>query len=178
MKGRPTDPSQIKLSQTRSRDPQAAEARRVAKELAEAAGGGRAYTDGKGGPLVGSRRTDSPFLGAVRKLKSLTPAEIKIVEAAQNKGFGLNDAAAFWMYQFLKLESAVSAKEIDGKAYAVGLNQLLTAATKLAEVSARLTVGNTPSDIQIVFDLAKTLTGSNDTQAAPDPDFGDDILVG
>ncbi len=98
MKGRPTDPKKLKLSQTRSRDPGAAEARRVARELAEAAGGGKVVNDGKGSRLVGSRRTDSPFLQAVRKLKSLTAAEIKIVEGAQGRGFGLADAAAFWMY--------------------------------------------------------------------------------
>lgn len=178
MRGRPTDPAKIKMSQTRSKDPKAAEARRVAKELAEA--GGRVLNDGKGNRLVGSRRTDSPFLQAIKKLKSLTPAEIKTVEAAQGKGFGLHDAAAFWMYQFLQLEKAHAATgtdALDAKSYAIGLNQLLTAATKLAEVSARLTIGNTPSEIQVVFDIAKTLTGSAD-QDPPDPQNGDSIVVG
>lgn len=178
--GRPTDPTKIKMSQTRSRDPGAAEARRVAKELAQAAAGGRVINDGKGNRLVGSRRTESPFLSAVRQLKSLSTAERRLVEEAQGKGFGLHDAAAFWMYQFIKLEKAhasTGTDALDAKSYAIGLNQLLTAATKLAEVSARLTIGNMPSEIQVVFDLAKTLSGSAQ-QPDPDPQNGDDIVVG
>lgn len=177
MKGRPTDPAKLKLSQTRSRDPKAAEAKRTAKALADAANGGPLVHDGKGNRLVGSRRTDSPFLSAIRKMKSLTPTEIRIVEAAQGRGFGLADAAAFWMFQFLKLEMAKKSAEIDAKAYAIGLNQLLTAATKLAEVSARLTVGEMPSEIQVVFDIAKTVQGVNDTTGTPDTVNGDSIEV-
>ena len=185
MRGRPTDPSKIKKSQTRSKAPKAAEARRTGKALAAAAAAaGPVVKDGKGKRLVGSRRTDSPFLQAIRKLKSLTADEIRTVEASQQKGFGLQDAAAFWMYQFLQLEKAKAATgpdALDAKSYAIGLNQLLTAATKLAEVSARLTVGQIPSEIKVVFDLAKTLTGRalpGTDQSEPDEINGDCIVVG
>ena len=91
----------------------------------------------------------------------------------------MKDAAAFWMYQFIKLEKARKADppEIDGKTYMIGINQLLTAATKLAEVSARLIVGEMPSEISVVFDIAKTMSSDRATSDEPDPINGDPIEV-
>ncbi len=182
MKGPRTDPAKIKLSQTRSRNPGAAEVKRVSKVLADAAesgDGGRVIKDGKGNKLVGSRRTDSPFLAAIRHLKSVNQWERKLIEMSHGAGFGMKDAAAFWMYQFIKLEKARKADppEIDGKTYMIGINQLLTAATKLAEVSARLIVGEMPSEISVVFDIAKTMSSDRATSDEPDPINGDPIEV-
>jgi len=64
----------------------------------------------------------------------------------------LSDACALWQFQFLILQRDRKSGDLDAKSYHVGLNQLLTAAAKLADLAEKR--GEVmPSQVQIMFKL-------------------------
>lgn len=166
----PKDPSE-KSARARSKNPKAIDTQNVADTLQPPPA-----RDGKGRSPVGSARTDSPFIGALKHCRTVTPSERRLIEDAGVKGFGLADASSFWLFQFLRVEKAHKSGELDAKSYAIALNQLLTASTKLAEIHARSNSGDTPGEIKFVFDISKTMQGRV-AQPEPGPN-GDMIEVG
>lgn len=183
MRGALADPAKLKMGQTRSTNPAAAEAQRTAVALASAATTGdpdapRPLRDGKGRHPLVAKRSGSPFLAALRHCKAITPAEERIITAAGVEGMTLQQATEFWTYQLVKLEKARSDGKINAKSYHVGLNQLLTAAVKLAELSVR--TGDTAGlsgPVQFVLNLQQTQIAPGFTQELPG-DNGDVIEVG
>jgi len=147
-KGRPKKDKAISLKRTRRRQPRKTDAKKAAAKLAAPKG---APKDKKGRSVIGSK--SSPFTKALRSTKALKAADLALVEQAWVEGIGHADACALWQFQFLVLQRDRAAGDLEPKNYHTGLNQLLTAAVKLAELADKQGE-KVPAQVQISFNLA------------------------
>lgn len=153
-KGRPKKDKTINLKRTRRRQPRKADEKKSSAKMATLAKLTQAKgapKDKKGRSVIGSK--SSPFTKALRSTKALKKADLALVEQAWLDGIGHADACALWQFQFLVLQRDRAAGDLEPKNYHTGLNQLLTAAVKLAELAERRGE-QVPGQVQISFNLA------------------------
>lgn len=124
--------------------------------------------DGKGRELVGSVKTRSPFINAIRKHGNLSTAEKKAVEDVWNAGMTLKDCTALWMVNWLHANRLYQEGKLSAGIFQAALNQLTNSAVKLAELAERK--GETlPTELRIAIDLGR---------AAPAGVCGDEVPIG
>lgn len=187
MRGRPSDPTKIKLGETRSRSPAKAQAKAVSKALAKAAGviaevdaakPAKPLVDGNRQPIYGRGITEgSVFLQALDLSPHVTPAQRLVIERIGKTGFTPQTAAEFWAFQLVEVQRLQASGDLTGREYTTALAQLGTAAGKLAELAVRAGESTGPTAVNFQLNIAGALQGSAYVSPTPGPN-GDAIEVG
>jgi len=185
MRGRPTDPTKLKKSQTRSRNPAKAKAKAVRKALAEAAGAvpllAQVDAEAPAKPLkhasrnpIGRSRSGSVMLAALDLSDTITPEQRLVIERIGKTGFTARTAAEFWAFQLTQVQEMRSKGELLGKDYAQALSQLATAAARMAELGIRTGESSGPSAVNFQLNVNAAPVGP--AYAAPPPGPSGDVI--
>jgi len=187
VRGRPSDPTKIKLGETRSRSPAKAQAKAVSKALAKAAGviaqvdaakPDKPLVDSNRQPIYGRGITEgSVFLRALDLSPHVTPAQRLVIEQIGKTGFTAQTATEFWAFQLIEVQRLQAAGELTGREYTTALAQLGTSAGKLAELAVRANESTGPSAVNFQLNIAGALAGPAYISPLPGPN-GDAIEVG
>ena len=184
-RGRPTDSTNINLRKTRG-PMRKADLRQSLEGVAAAADAGtpaakpkrpRRPRDPKGNELLGGS-TGSPFLRALLAHGNLTATQKSVVADAWSQPVTINDVAALWTANWLELQKLCrkrKGKGLDPAVAQAAKNQLLTAAVKLAELTAKKG-GELPAEVRVVVDLHGAQAGR--IEAPPPGPCGDEVPVG
>lgn len=196
MRGRKTDPTKIKMGQTRAAKPKKTNAKVMRKALAEAA----AKPDGPVADLLATveanrpkrrlttkdthppfGRTDSSnpsvFLLALDLSPHITPAQRLVIERIGRTGFTAQTAAEFWMFQHVELQRLYASGDLEARDYIKALGVLGTAAARLAEIGVRTGDAAGPTTVQFTMNVISAQVGAA-YQSDPPGEFGDAIEVG
>jgi len=191
VRGRPSDPTKIKLGETRSRNPAKAQAKATGKLLAKAAAKAagviaeveankpdKPLVDSNRQPIYGRGITEgSVFLRALDLSPHVTPAQRLVIEQIGKTGFTPQTAAEFWAFQLVEVQRLQAAGDLTGREYTTALAQLGTAAGKLAELAVRAGESTGPTAVNFQLNIEGALVGTRYQSIAPGAN-GDAIEVG